>query len=81
MLIIVFWNEGRKVYKVTLHRLSEVSETVVGKQLVSNTVNVYAAMMRISAIGASSGDQLTVWEKEKKEAVCKECVVRVCVLS
>ena len=46
-----FRNEGRKVYicKVTVHRLSEVSETVVGEQLVSNTENVYAATMRIVA--------------------------------
>ena len=46
-----FRNEGRRVYicKVTVHRLSEVSETVVGKQLVSNTENVNAATTRISA--------------------------------
>jgi len=52
-MLYCFRNEGRRVYKckVTLHRLSEVSETVVGEQLVSNTVNVYAAMMHISATG------------------------------
>jgi len=44
----------------SLHGLSEVSETVVGKQLVSNTENILLPRCAFLLFERSSGDQLTV---------------------